>query len=115
MEQSPPTSTKPQTPKKYFQIKLAYSDTTVMTSMETKVPASPYWVTFYTSFLYVKGECTRRLRLRVILGMIVICEIIISPLPILATMEKPRTAPGEVKGRKKTRGRQTMSSRAPRM
>lgn len=53
MEQTPPSSTNPQTPKKYFHTKLTYTETPVITTMAPKVPASPYCVTFSTNFLYI--------------------------------------------------------------
>lgn len=85
----------------------------VMINMEKKVPASPYCTIFYTSFLCINITLTLRFRLRVILGIIVIWEIIISPLPILANIAKVYIRYTELKDNRKTSGKFVINMSAP--
>ena len=58
---------------------------------------------------------TLLLRFKVILGMIVNCEIIIKPLPILAKIEKVKIETGLVKDSKNTNGKHVTNKKAPKM
>ena len=42
IEQTAPISAKAQTPKKYFQIKVTYTETKVIANIDKKVPPNPY-------------------------------------------------------------------------
>lgn len=70
IEQTLPNSIKIKLPKKYFQTKFVEVDTIVIKNMQRNIDPRPNWITFYTSFFYVRLYFTRLDLFRVILGII---------------------------------------------